>query len=185
MFIGYLIRAPTVDVLYVSNVKYLAHLAHQIPFDPIYQMCHISYFLQYATVESQICHGTKQVWHMDLFFFYSSFSLIYLSSSPSAIHRLHLHSLTCLFLLLLQLFTASLSTLPYSFFFPFPFCSLSPLCSISDAADSLFSFSPSYRFKNLKVADFLSILSQSLPIRCSLFSKSPKSSLPSSIRYSR
>ena len=132
-------------------------------------MCHISYFLQYATVESQICHGMKQVWPMDLFFFYSSFSLIYLSSSPSAIHRLHLHSLTCLFLLLLQLFTASISTLPYSFFFPFPFCSLSPLCSIFDTADSLFSFSPSCRFKNLKVADFLSILSQSrrFAVHCS------------------
>ena len=124
-------------------------------------MSHISYFLQHATVESQICHGTERVWHMDLFFFYSSFSLITLSSSPSAIHRLHLHSLTYLFLLLLQLFTTSISTLPYSFFFPFPFCSLSPLCSISDAADSLFSFSPSCRFKNLKVANFLSILSQS------------------------
>ena len=61
---------------YVSNAKYLAHLAHETPLDPIYQMCHISYFLQHTTVESQICHGTKRVWHMDLFFFYSSFSLI-------------------------------------------------------------------------------------------------------------
>ena len=30
------LRAPTADVPYVSNAKYLAHLAHQTPFDLIY-----------------------------------------------------------------------------------------------------------------------------------------------------
>ena len=155
------LRASVAAVPYVPNAKYLAHLTYQTPFDSIYQMCHISYFLQHVTVESEICHSTEQVWHMDLFFFYSSFSLISLSSSPSAIHRLHLHSLTYLFLLLLQLFTASISTLPYSFFFPFPFCSLSPLCSVFDTTDLMFYFSPSRQFKNLRVPDFLSVLSQS------------------------
>ena len=62
----YPLRAPTADVPYVPNAKYLAH---QTPFDPIYQMCHISYFLQHTTVESQICHGTKRVWHMIYSFF--------------------------------------------------------------------------------------------------------------------
>ena len=32
------IRAPTTDVGYVPNAKYLAHIPHQPPFDPIYQM---------------------------------------------------------------------------------------------------------------------------------------------------
>ena len=137
-----LLRASVSAAPYVPNAKYLAHLAHQTPFDPIYQMCHISYLLQHATIESQICHGMEPVWHMDLFFFIP-LSLSSLSSSPSAIHHLHLHSLTYLFLLLLQLFTASITTLPYSFFFPFPFCSLYPLCFIFDTADSLLSFSPS------------------------------------------
>ena len=31
-------RAPTADVGYVPNAKYLAHIPHQTPFDPIYQM---------------------------------------------------------------------------------------------------------------------------------------------------
>ena len=63
------IRAPTADVGYVANAKYFAHIPHQTPFDPIYQMCHISYFLQHATVKSQICNGTKRMWQIDLFFF--------------------------------------------------------------------------------------------------------------------
>ena len=46
------IRAPTANMGYVPNAKYLAYIPHQTPFDPIYQMCHISYFLQHATVES-------------------------------------------------------------------------------------------------------------------------------------
>ena len=54
------IRASIADVPYVPNTKYLAHLAHQTPFDPIYQMCRISYFLQHVTVKSQICHGTDE-----------------------------------------------------------------------------------------------------------------------------
>ena len=32
-------RAPTSDVGYVPNAKYLAYIPHQILFDPIYQMC--------------------------------------------------------------------------------------------------------------------------------------------------
>ena len=32
------IRAPTVDVGYVPNAKYLAHIPHQTQFKPIYQM---------------------------------------------------------------------------------------------------------------------------------------------------
>ena len=32
------VRAPTVDVGYVPNAKYLAHIPHQTKFDPIYQM---------------------------------------------------------------------------------------------------------------------------------------------------
>ena len=62
----YPLRAPTTDVSYVPNAKYLAH---QTPFELIYQMCHISYFLQHTTVESQICHGTERVWHMIYSFF--------------------------------------------------------------------------------------------------------------------
>ena len=38
-------RASLSPMSYVPNAKYLAHLAHQTPFDPVYQMCHISYFL--------------------------------------------------------------------------------------------------------------------------------------------
>ena len=68
---------------YVPNAKYLAHLAHQTSFDPIYQMCHISYFLQYATVESQICHDTDECGIWIYYYFYSSFSLISSSVSPS------------------------------------------------------------------------------------------------------
>ena len=68
---------------YVSNVKYLAYLAHQIPFDPIYQICHISYFLQFATVESQICHDTDGCGIRIYYYFYSSFSLISSLVSPS------------------------------------------------------------------------------------------------------
>ena len=33
------LRAPTADVGYVSNVKYLAHIPHQTPFEDVYQMC--------------------------------------------------------------------------------------------------------------------------------------------------
>ena len=66
-----------------ANAKYLAHLAHQTPFDPIYQMCHISYFLQHATVKSQIRHGTNGCVIWIYYFFYSSFSLISPSISPS------------------------------------------------------------------------------------------------------
>ena len=72
--------------------------------------------------------------HISFFFSFSSLppsllSHISLSSFPST-HRLHLYSLT----------------LPIR-------------CSISDAADLVFSFSPSCRFKNLRVADFLFVLS--------------------------
>ena len=35
---NYVPRAPTADVGYVPNAKYLAHIPHQTPFDPIYQM---------------------------------------------------------------------------------------------------------------------------------------------------
>ena len=34
----FVIRAPTTDVGYVPNAKYLAHIPHQTKFDPIYQM---------------------------------------------------------------------------------------------------------------------------------------------------
>ena len=71
-----LLRTPTANVPYVPNAKYFAHLAHQTPFDPIYQMCHISYFLQHATIQVQIFHGTERVWHM----FYSFFIPLSLSS---------------------------------------------------------------------------------------------------------
>ena len=64
------------------------------------------YFLQHWTVPWQICHGTEHVWHI----IYSLFIPL---------------SLSYLFHLLLQQFlTASISTLPHSFFFPFPFCSV-------------------------------------------------------------
>ena len=33
------VRAPTTDVGYVPNAKYLAHIPHQTPFEDIYQMC--------------------------------------------------------------------------------------------------------------------------------------------------
>ena len=32
------LRVLTADVGYVPNAKYLAHIPHQTPFDPIYQM---------------------------------------------------------------------------------------------------------------------------------------------------
>ena len=32
------LSAPTADVGYVSNVKYLAHIPHQTPFEDVYQM---------------------------------------------------------------------------------------------------------------------------------------------------
>ena len=72
-YIYILLRAPTIDVANVPNAKYLAH---QTSFEPIYQMCHISYFLQHATIPSQICHGTERVWHM----FYSFYIPLFLSS---------------------------------------------------------------------------------------------------------
>nr|POF14750.1 e3 ubiquitin-protein ligase rha2b [Quercus suber] len=34
----FLVRAPTADVGYVPNAKYLAHIPHQTMFSPIYQM---------------------------------------------------------------------------------------------------------------------------------------------------
>ena len=74
------VRAPTTDVGYVPNAKYLAHIPHQTPFDPIYQMCHISYFLQHAIVESQICHGMERVWHM-IYSFFIPLSLLSLRQS--------------------------------------------------------------------------------------------------------
>ncbi|XP_065623991.1 uncharacterized protein LOC112033685 [Quercus suber] len=122
----------------------------------------------YLQVSSYICHCTESVWHIHLFFFIPLFSLRSLSSSPSSAHRLHLFShislSSYLFLLLLQL-TAPISTLSHIFFF-FSFSSppLSPLSHISlssslsppirsilsvqctDAAVSLFHFSPSRRF---------------------------------------
>ena len=52
------IRAPTVDVGYVPNVKYLAHIPHQSQFKPIYQMLYMLNFLQLATVKSQIYNRT-------------------------------------------------------------------------------------------------------------------------------
>ena len=37
-FMSSFLRAPTVDVGYVPNAKYLAHIPHQTKFHPIYQM---------------------------------------------------------------------------------------------------------------------------------------------------
>ena len=37
-----MLRASTLDVVNVPNAKYLAHLAHQTPKNPIYQMFQIS-----------------------------------------------------------------------------------------------------------------------------------------------
>ena len=54
------IRAPTVDVGYLPNVKYLAHIPHQTHFKPIYQMLYMLNFLQLATVKSQIYNLTEQ-----------------------------------------------------------------------------------------------------------------------------
>ena len=49
--VGYLvIRAPTADVGYVPNAKYLAHIPHQTQFKPIYQMWYIVFFFQHCTV---------------------------------------------------------------------------------------------------------------------------------------
>ena len=82
----------------------------------------------------QLTASISTLSHISFFFSFSSLppsllSHISLSSFPST-HRLHLYSLT----------------LPIR-------------CSISDAADLVFSFSPSCRFKNLRVADFLFVLS--------------------------
>ena len=121
-------------------IHHLAHMAHQTPLDPIYQMCHISYLLQHATIESQICHGTEPVWHMDLFFFIPL-------------------SLSYLFHLLLQLFTTSISTLSHiSFFFSFSYSP--PPSPLSHTLSS--SLSPF-------VLSILSVLSLTLPIRYYLF----------------
>ena len=88
-------------------------------------MFQILYFLQHATIESQICHGMDRCGIWIYYFFYSSFSLISLSSSPSAIHRL-------------------ISTLPYSFFFPLPFCSI--LFSFMNHEPPPISSLPSHKF---------------------------------------
>ena len=37
-------RAPTVDVRYVPNAKYLTHIPHQTPFSPIQQMWDMVFF---------------------------------------------------------------------------------------------------------------------------------------------
>ena len=101
------IRAPTVDVGYVLNAKYLAHIPHQTQFKPIYQMLYMLNFLQLATVKSQIYNCTDQLWYIGLLFFISLSTLISLS-------------------FLLQLTASiSISTLPFFFFFPLPRCYIS------------------------------------------------------------
>ena len=54
------LRAPTSDVGYVPNAKYLAHIPHQIPFNPFIRCskCHIfcnmlQYHCKFATVQNQ------------------------------------------------------------------------------------------------------------------------------------
>ena len=82
------IRAPTVDVGYVPNVKYLAHIPHQTQFKPIYQMLYMLNFLQLATVKSQIYNRTDIcgiLIYCFLFLIQPHISFI----SPST-HRLHL-----------------------------------------------------------------------------------------------
>ena len=95
------LRAPTVDVGYVPNVKYLAHIPHQTHFMPIYQMLYMLNFLQLATVKSHIYNHTEQsgiLIYYFLFLFQPSF-LLQLTAS------------------------ISFSTLPFFFFFPLPRCS--------------------------------------------------------------
>ena len=123
-------------------------------------MYHISYFLLHVTVESQICHGTERVWHMNLFFFIPL-------------------SLSYLFHLLPQLFTAFISTLSHiSFFFSFSYSP--PPSPLSHTLSS--SLSPFVR-------SLLSILSLTLPICCSLLLRVANSriskSLISSLFYLR
>ena len=78
------IRAPTVDVGYVPNVKYLAHIPHQTQFMPIYQMWYMLKFFQLATVKSQIYQCTDRMWYIGLLFFISYSTLIsfHFSFSP-------------------------------------------------------------------------------------------------------
>ena len=48
----YIVRAPTADVGYVPNAKYLAHIPHQTQFKPIYQMWYIVFF--FPTLNSTV-----------------------------------------------------------------------------------------------------------------------------------
>ena len=83
------LRAPTVDVGYVPNAKYLAHIPHQTQFMPNYQMWYMLNFFQLATVKSQIYQCTDRCGILVYYFLFlsqPSFPFI----SPSA-HRLHLH----------------------------------------------------------------------------------------------
>ena len=84
------------------NIWHIWHTKHKNP-----HLSNVPNIIFFATCYSRVTNLSwyRQVWHMDLLFFYSSFSLISLLSSPSAFHRL-------------------ISTLPYSFFFPLPFCSI-------------------------------------------------------------
>ena len=97
---NHIVRAPTVDVGYVPNVKYLAYIPHQTHFKPIYQILYMLNFLQLATVKSQIYNRTEQsgiLIYYFLFLFQPSF-LLQLTAS------------------------ISFSTLPFFFFFPLPRC---------------------------------------------------------------
>ena len=120
-----LLRTPTANVPYVPNTKYFAHLAHQTPFDPIYQMCHISFFcnmLQYKYKFSTVRNPCGICFILFLFLFLSHLfvSLTWypnpflslspqsspLKPQPSLLFHAHTHayanlSLAMVFLLLL------------------------------------------------------------------------------------
>ena len=130
------------DMCQMLNIWHISHTKPSLTSFIRYYKCYI--FLQLAAVQSQICNCTVSCGILGLLIFYFSFTLISLSSSPSA-HRLHLHlhspilfllpsSLLLYSLPIYEYVPPSISFLPSLIYilhrFFFPFCSLSPLCSI-------------------------------------------------------
>ena len=72
---GLILNGPGSQILW-PHTKYLAHIPHQTPFDPIYQMFKMPYFLQHAIVELQICHDMDEMWHIIYYFFIRLFFLL-------------------------------------------------------------------------------------------------------------
>ena len=127
------------------------------------------YFLQHWRVPWQICHGTERVWHI-IYSLFIPLSLSYLfhllfqqflTASISTLSHISLFfSFSPIYI------CASISTLPHSFFFPFPFCSIFfPFMNMSHHRFPLYhhwsNLSLHRFFFPLFVRSLLSVLSQS------------------------